>query len=425
MLISIKEMKIYRRTALSFLAIFLFSCAGQPAVREGGYEAGIPESFQQETGKALLPQDGVELFKQGNYLTIIAAGDNLYHEVMIRDGEDGDYLNAYSGIRSLTKKADIAFINQETLLAGKDFGFSGYPLFNSPQKLGSAISSVGFNIVNHATNHIMDKGEKAIIATMDFWDTIPEVTILGIHRSEEDRAIPRLVKKNNITLGFLSYSYGTNGIPVPADKTYLVSLIDTEIMAKEIDALRPFCDFLVVSMHWGEEYRTKISKRQEELAAFLAEHRVDLVIGHHPHVIQKMEYILRPDGRFMLCYYSLGNLISAQTQTPTLLGSLAYLRIKKTAPTGSRDRGNNLDDNGFDDNGPGEIVILSAGAIPVVTHYEKNFTGFGVYPLYDYTEELLEKHRKNQDKNELTMPFLDSTVKEILGNFAINKNPEL
>jgi poly-gamma-glutamate synthesis protein (capsule biosynthesis protein) len=329
---------------------------------------------------------------------------------MIREKENGDYDTAYSEISGLVQKADIAFINQETLLAGEKFGFSGYPLFNTPQKIGKALVTAGFSVINHATNHVMDKGEKAVLATLDYWDTFPELTILGVHRGEEEKRIPKLVKKNNITTGFLSYSYGTNGLPVPKNSSFLVSLINTEIMEKEIDALRPLCDFLVVSMHWGEEYKASTIKEQDDLADFLAEHKVDLVIGHHPHVIQPVKFLLRPDGRYMLTFYSLGNLISAQTQTPALLGALAYIKIKKTGARGAEINNES-------------ITIIDAGAIPIVTHYEKGFENFKVYPLYSYSKELAEKHWKNQLKKELTIEDFDYTAEKVLENFRINRNP--
>ena len=376
---------------------------------EGGAKPALiaPAVSPAGTEAAITPPDAGE-----NYLTIIAAGDNLYHEVMIRDGEGGDYETAYSEIKAIIEKADIAFINQETVLAGANFEFSGYPLFNTPQGLGRAISKTGFNVINHATNHIMDRGEKGILATLDFWETIPEITVLGINRSEDAREKPILIEKNNITIGLLAYTYGTNGIPVPSGKSYLVSLIDTEIMAGEIDALRPLCDFLIVSMHWGEEYRTDFNKRQGELAEFLAEHLVDLVIGHHPHVLQPVKYLPRPDGKSMLCYYSLGNLISAQTQNAALLGAMAFLRIKKI--------------NG-DPGGTGNAIITESGAIPLVTHYENNYTGFTVYPLFAYTEELLGKHRKNQGKPanaaELTMEYFTNLSAEILGSKEMREAP--
>jgi len=398
----------FRAGLLIFLPLVLFSCATRNVVHEPALYR--TERVPSITGEGSIPFHETETHFRESYLTIVAAGDNLFHDVMIRDGEEGNFEPIYREIQPLVQAADIAFINQETLLAGKDYDFSGYPRFNSPQKIGRAIAAAGFNVINHATNHIMDKGEKAITATLDFWDTINRITVLGIHRSEEERSFPVLIVKNNITIGFLGYTYGTNGIPVPREKPFLVSLINTEIMEKEIDALRPLCDFLVVSMHWGDEYNHNPVKEQENFAAFLAEHRVDLVIGHHPHVLQSIEYILRPDGRFMLCFYSLGNLVSAQTQNPTLLGALAYIRIKKTGPApGGKE--------------PDGIIFMDAGAIPIVTHYEKDFTEFKVYPLYDYSDELLDKHWKNQGKKELTMDYLSNLSAAYLKDKEILFNP--
>ena len=364
-----------------------------------------PVTDAGETG----PITEIPVLPEKDYLTIIAAGDNLYHNVMIRDGEEGDYESIYSEILALVKPADIAFINQETLLGGIDFGFTGYPLFNSPQKLGHAVAAAGFNVVNHANNHVMDKGERAVFVTMDFWDTYPEITVLGIHRSREQRDLPKLIEKNNITLGFLSYTFSTNGIPVPSGKPHLVSFINTEIMAKEIDNLRPLCDFLVVSMHWGEEYQHNYNKTQEQLAAFLAAHRVDLVIGHHPHVLQPVKYITRPDGGTMLCFFSLGNFASAQTQNPTLLGALAYVRIKKIPVR--------------DDKTTSKIVFEDAGAIPLVTHYEGEYTGFKIFPLFAYTDELLKKHRQHRGNKDFTMDYLSGIASKVLGEKLLQSNP--
>lgn len=385
---------MYKRQHIFFLLLVLglSSCATRAPTTEDTPEKPIETKKTAE----IIPEP-----HQNDYTIIVAVGDNLFNAEMVQAGEDGDYETAYEVIRPLVEKADIALINQETLLAGKNFGFSGYPSFNTPQKLGQAIIAAGFNVVNHATNHVMDKGEKAILATMDFWDTFPEVQILGIHRSEEQRKLPVLIRKNNITMGFLSYTYGTNAIPLPKDKPYLVSIINTEIMKKEIEAIRPLCDFLIVSMHWGEEYRYDHNKTQETLAAFLAENKVDLVIGHHPHVIQPIEYIKRPDGASMLCFYSLGNFFAAQIRTVTLLGAMAYIKIKSG----------------------GNVEIVEAGAIPLVTHYEKDLKGMKVYPLHEYSEELAEKHRKNQVYKAFTLDSLSEISSTILGDKEIKRNP--
>ena len=395
--------KFKKAFLLFFLAVLaLFVCINLPFTKDRDDRAERAEDIAPAPEAAEYSPEPQSPAQAAHYVTIIAAGDNLYHNVMVRDGEHGDYESAYSEIRSLVQQADIAFINQETLLGGEQFGFSGYPLFNSPQALGRALAAVGFNVVNHANNHAMDKGERAVFATMDFWDTFPQVSVLGIHRSAEHRASPVLITKNNITLGFLSYSFSTNGIPLPTDKPFLVSLIDRQIMTEEINALRPLCDFLVVSMHWGQEYQHYFSRNQESLAAFLAEYKVDLLIGHHPHVLQPIEYRLRPDGRFMLCFYSLGNFLSAQRQNPTLLGAMAYVKIRKTDM---------------------DVVIMDSMAIPVVTHYERNYTGFKVYPLYAYTEELLAKHLRNQTTKELTMDYLNRLSEGILGIKKSRRSP--
>jgi len=372
---------------LLFICSLLFSCGKNRATVEANLEDEI---------KAQEPVI--------HTLTLVAAGDNLFHDTMIRPSPGGfNFTPYYAHIRSLIQSADIAFVNQETLLAGEEFGFSGYPRFNTPQEAGIALIEAGFNVINQANNHTMDKGERAVFATMDFWDKYPEITYLGVHRSQEMRDKPIVIEKNNIRVGFLSYTYGTNGIPVPRDKPYLVSLINTDIMAKEINALRPLCDFLIVSMHWGNEYQHNPSNQQRRLAAFLAEHNVDLVIGHHPHVLQPVEYFPRSNGGKMLCVFSLGNFISSQIPNYTLLGGLLYLKIQK-------DEDNN------------HISIKKAGIIPVVTHYEQGSTNFRVYPLYDYNEELLARHR-NKVRSELSLEYFHDLANVVLKDALINYNP--
>jgi poly-gamma-glutamate synthesis protein (capsule biosynthesis protein) len=337
----------------------------------------------------------------------VAAGDNLLHNVMIRpDPVSGAYgFDAYyEEIAPLIQAADIAFINQETPLGGEAYGFSGYPRFNTPQEAGAALAAAGFDVVNHATNHIMDKGEGAVFATMDYWDTLPGIRYLGIHRSQEDRETKKvIIEKNTIKTGFLSYTYGTNGLPVPRDKPYLVSLIRESVMEEEIKALRPLCDILVVSMHWGEEYRHTVTDEQERLSRFLADREVDLIIGHHPHVLEPYVFLDRPSGGTTLCFYSLGNFLSAQQTDPTQLGGLAFVRIKRQHTT---------------------ITIEEAGVIPVVNHYTWDLSGFKVYPLYAYHEDLAKTHLLRARRPHINVPWLTALAEEALaGGTILLKNP--
>ncbi|MDR2020948.1 MAG: CapA family protein [Treponema sp.] len=344
---------------------------------------------------------------KAQYLTLVAAGDNLFHNVMIRpDSKTGayDFTGYYDEIKSFIEPADIAFINQETLLGGGAYGFSGYPRFNTPQEAGAALTAAGFDVVNHATNHIMDKGEGAVFATMDYWDTVSGVHYLGIYRSQKDRDTKKvIIEKNGIKVGFLSYTYGTNGLAVPRDKPYLVSLINEPVMEKEIGALRPLCDFLVVSMHWGQEYQHTAGGEQERLGLFLAGLDVDLIIGHHPHVVQRYSYLEQPDGGRTLCFYSLGNFLSAQETGPTQLGALAYIRIKKLAAL---------------------LSIEEEGIIPTVNHYEQNYTGFRVYPLSRYNEDLAKKHLLRLAGKDISVPWLTALAENVFsqGNILL-KNP--
>jgi poly-gamma-glutamate synthesis protein (capsule biosynthesis protein) len=363
--------------------------------------------FSCSLNKLTKEEPGPEAEIRPAYLSLLAAGDNLLHEPLIRrDPKTGgwNFTDYYGEIKALIEAADIAFINQETLLAGEKYGFSGYPQFNTPAEAGAALAAAGFDVVNHATNHIMDKGEAAVFATMDFWDARPGVSYLGIHRSREERAAKKvIIEKNNITVGFLAYTYGTNGIPVPRDKPYLVSLINESVMEKEIAALRPLCDILAVSMHWGEEYRQTAAKEQERLARFLAAQGVDLILGHHPHVLEPYEYLDRPGGGRTLCFYSLGNFLSGQQTTITQLGALAYVRIKK-----------------FNDT----VEIDAEGIIPLVNHYEQGLTRFRVYPLYRYTEALAEKHLLRLRGREFSLPWLQSLAEQVIGEGNIlSKNP--
>ncbi|GHV81611.1 capsular polysaccharide biosynthesis protein [Spirochaetia bacterium] len=399
-----KAMLKMRKTAVraACLAVVLASCGTTNNAAAQGDRVAEQTAAQQP-----VLSDTLEAAPESNTLTLIAAGDNLYHDVMIRPSDKKNnaynFDTYYAFVKPLIENADIAFVNQETVLGGERFGFSGYPQFNTPQEAGDALVAAGFDVISHATNHIMDKGEAAVFAAMDFWDARPDIKYLGIHRKPEQRDKQIIIEKNNIKIGFLAYTYGTNGLPVPKDKPYLVSLIDTAVMAKEIDALRPNCDFLIVAMHWGNEYEHTYSAQQKRLAEFLAEHRVDLVIGHHPHVLQPVETISRSDGGTMLCVYSLGNFISAQTEWPRLLGGLLYLGIKKSVADS-------------------KITIEKAGVIPVVTHYETGHTNFRIYPLSDYTDELAKKHGNNRQGKEISIPRFKTLARDVLGASLIDED---
>jgi poly-gamma-glutamate synthesis protein (capsule biosynthesis protein) len=272
-------------------------------------------------------------------------------------------------------------------MAGTSFGYSGFPLFNTPQSLARTLADIGFDVINLANNHAMDMGRAGLYATLDLLDEIEEFTVIGARKEGESA---RIITKNNITLGFLSYTFSLNGIPLPRNEPNLVSMINRNVMTREIAALRPLCDFLIVSMHWGAEYILEPGRDQVELAHFLAEQNVDLIIGHHPHVLQRVETIIQPNGHKTICYYSLGNFVSNQRGDERLIGGMLVATFSKKE----------VGENEY------ELSISDFGMIPVVTYYDNRIRNTKVYPLYLYTEELMATHGFLRFDSTFSMDFL-------------------
>lgn len=279
-----------------------------------------------------------------------------------------DFSSMLSIIALFIKQHDLAFYNQESILGGKELSLSGYPTFNSPQEFGDEMLKIGFNLISLANNHTMDRGEKAIIKSLQYWKT-KQALSAGSYESFNDREQPRIMQKNGITYTMLAYSYGTNGFIIPKGKEYLVNIYTKEQLQADIAKVRKKVDLLIVSMHWGVEYTFKPTKEQEELANFLAQQGVDIVIGNHPHVIQPIELINKT-----LVIYSLGNLLSAQVGLEKQIGMLVSLDITK-------DSQNN-------------IVLQDIATDLVYTYHNSKMRDFKIYPFSFLNEAMLPNYQK-------------------------------
>lgn len=284
-------------------------------------------------------------------MSMVMVGDNLIHSSIYKDanrlagGNGYDFAPIIELIKEKVKNYDLAYYNQETILGGTKLGVSDYPTFNSPQEAGDAMLDAGFNLVSLATNHTMDRGEKAVLASREYWDEQEDVLAVGSYSSEESQNKVEIREINGITYAMLNYTYGTNGMPVPSGKDYLVNVWPTDLelndpkrdtnyqkykeqVKKDIEAVRDQVDVLMVAMHWGVEYTHTPTDYQIDSAEFLAENDVDIVIGTHPHVIQPVTWI---DDT--LVFYSLGNFVSAQLQNQNynkMVGLMSSLTITKT-----------------------------------------------------------------------------------------------
>lgn len=331
-------------------------------------------------------------------VTLVAVGDNLIHNTMITAGqmENGaeDYSSFYKNIKADISAADIAVIDQETILGGSEFEYTGYPVFNTPWAVGEAAIDAGFDIFTCATNHTMDKGFKGIQNECKFFDSHPEVKHVGSNDSEEDYNSILYYEKNGITFAILNYTYGTNGIPLPNDKPWCVNMMDKEKITADVKKARDNCDIIVVFPHWGTENSTSISDYQRDYVKLFSDLGVDIVIGGHPHVLQPIEWVdNETTGKKMLVYYSLGNFISHQINLNQLCGGMAKIEIQKNADG---------------------VSVTSAKLVPVVSWYKKENDKwtYSVYKLSDYNDEIAGSH--TQFSKGATAEYFKTYVNDVI-----------
>ncbi len=329
-----RKVRLKKKGKLLFI-IILIVCAGIIYFSSSNF------SFFKSTDK-VEKKDVVkkEVKKNKDYTAkVFMVGDALIHSAVYEDARqsDGsyDFTPMLSAIKPISSKYDLAYYNQETILGGKDLGYSNYPRFNSPQEVGDAFVDAGFNLVSLATNHTMDKGEQGVLNSVAYWKTKSNVVSSGQWSSEEERnqSITTIHEVNNIKYAFISYTIWTNGLSTPTGKEYLNNLYSEEKAKVDIEAVRDKVDFVIVAMHWGTEYSFKVDAKQEEIANYLSSLGVDLIIGAHPHVIQTVEYI-NDNKTFVV--YSLGNFISDQNDVDNFTGLAFEVTLKKHVDIGDK-----------------------------------------------------------------------------------------
>ena len=270
--------------------------------------------------------------------TMAAIGDIMCHNTQYMDAynqETGayDFSYVFEDISFYTKTADISIGSLETTFAGEEEGYSSYPTFNTPDSLAYELKSIGLDVLSTAGNHALDKGFDGLSRTIDVLDDA-DIAHLGTYKSQEeqDKVLFKYVK--GVKIAFINYTYGTNGITVPSDKEFCVNLIDKDLIKKHIETAKEGnADIIVACMHWGSEYKTTPSTSQTELADFLFQNGVDIVLGNHPHVLEPMEKrtITLEDGTTKdgFIIYSLGNFIADQNAKNTRNSVILNLTITK------------------------------------------------------------------------------------------------
>lgn len=322
-----------------------------------------------------------------NRATLVAVGDNLIHTSVYLGAATGagyDFSPVYAGVADVIGGADIALVNQETMLG--EGNYSGYPRFCSPVEVGSALAGAGFDVINIANNHSLDMGEEGFIFTLAALSKNAECVI-------GDGGV-KMIERNGIKIAFLSYTYATNYGLSPC-----VSRYDESRVRADMKEARSSADAVVVMMHWGVEYDTprdyetfEPTDEQKDAAALLCSLGADVIVGTHPHVIERAEWI-EEGGHRAICAYSLGNFVSNMRYGAEMLGGMLTLEFVKT---------------------DGAVSVRRPKIVPIVCHYDKNHRGHTVFLLKDYTDEMALYHGTQNEQNE--RPFSRETLVRIYEN---------
>ena len=345
-----------------------------------------------------------------NTVSFVACGDNLVHGSVYTDAKnlakgsnkEYNFLPMFENVTDIIRDADIAFINQETPFGGDVKPISGYPMFNTPDQMGYDIIELGFDVVGMANNHMLDSYSAGYKRTIEFWENT-NVLAIGGYKDKKDYENIRIIEKEGIKIAFLAYTYGTNGLTLPKGSELVIPLYNDVDIDRQTKKARELADCVIVSIHWGTEDHFKPGEEQKRKTQIMVNNGVDVILGHHPHVLQDLMWIDRPDGRKTLCIYSLGNLLSGMMYSRNMVGGFLGFDIIK-----------DLGGNG--------VTIENASFIPTMCHYLHNTQAyaFKLYRFSDYTEKLQKAHGAHKFDDQMSMNYMRGIIdREIPKEFLI------
>jgi poly-gamma-glutamate capsule biosynthesis protein CapA/YwtB (metallophosphatase superfamily) len=276
-----------RRTSFSLLLLFVLvaGCDGPSGRANASPPAsGIPPSPAPRT-----------------QITVVAAGDLLVHpELTDQAAADAraagrvghDFTQVLAAVKPVVSRADLAICHMETPLADPSGPFTGYPIFSVPPQLADAATWAGFDTCSTASNHSLDTGLPGIRRTLDKLDQVG-LRHTGTARSAQEAARPNILDVAGVKVAQLSYAFSFNGIPRPAGQDWAANLIDRDaILAEARRARDQGAEIVILSAHWGTEYQHEPDDGQLRLAReLLTSPDIDLIVGHHVHVVQPFEKI--------------------------------------------------------------------------------------------------------------------------------------
>ena len=276
----------HRVAALAGVAVLVAACSSPS--QQGPAPTPFPEAAASGTASSAAPE--------GSF-SVIATGDVLIHPALTEQAEaDGDgkidYRPLLAGVKSLISGADLGICHLETPLAPEGGPYSGYPSFSAPPEIADALKDTGYDTCSTSSNHTIDQGADGVTRTLDKLDAIG-IKHTGSARSSKEAATPLILDVHGVKVAQVSYAFGFNGIKVPAGKPWLANQIDVDdVLAAAKKARQAGAQVVIASLHWGVEYQHEPTAEQRSQAKkILASDDVDLIIGHHAHVVQPFEKI--------------------------------------------------------------------------------------------------------------------------------------
>jgi poly-gamma-glutamate synthesis protein (capsule biosynthesis protein) len=282
-------------------------------------------------------------------ITMLAVGDIMMHQIQIDSAYDKttdsyDLSEYFKNVNSYLKDGDIVYANLETPVAGKELKYSGYPKFNAPIEILGELKKNYFTHLSLSNNHALDRGAVGLSNTIQNVvdeGMIPlgvrEVgTVMTMDNSTSSTINYQITEKNGIKVGFLAYTYDTNGMTLPKNKVGMISYINKEQITKDIGDLKnQNVDIITVALHFGVEYSRVENASQRSLAQLACDNGADIILGDHPHVLQPIVYLNNStNDKKCLVIYSLSNFISGMPNLYTDLGGILKVDILKNGTQG-------------------------------------------------------------------------------------------
>lgn len=341
--------------------------------------------------------------KPSNKMSVTLTGDLLFEQGLYDWTDNYNFKDYFDEVKPYLE-SDLTIGNQEVPIGGSELGVSGVAFtFNAPYEVAHTLSDVGFDFLTLANNHSLDMGVQGIENTRKILDEV-KIENTGMYVSEDDRYKIRVVDKNGIKVSILAYTYDTNqyrennyNVPVFLNEYGQFDQEHMDMMSSDIKIAKKISDVVFVSMHWGNEFTYDISETQSQVASFLNEQGVDVVIGNHSHCIQPATTLTNSQGKQTIVFYSLGNFVSSaalvdraspQFQNMYEIGAIAKFDLVKED----------------------KVSIENIRIVPVVNHFEHEYTNFKLIPFKDYTEDMASRHYQREFNTDFNMEYLTQQI---------------